>query len=228
MCLAFQNAMAAAIGGYTIHHWTGIPPCATAQGSGFGDSHKMSTKCQCLRVILVDELSMVSAELFGALEYVVRKVIRQRGTYKVRPDKSQRRFGGVNVVAFADFWQLPPVGGTSLSSCPTQASPGLSMDGMCLLWDSGEDSVRKCWSLEQPMRCVDPWYNEFLRQCRFGELTEDFVLPKQSTACQKRSGLCGQSLKHSANAGLGGAAGAAILETLCKSGPRRGHGGGDP
>ena len=174
VCLAFQNAMAAAIGGFTIHHWTGIPPCATTHGGqGFGDSHKMSTKCQCLRVMLIDELSMVSAELFGALEYVVRKVIRQRGAYKVRRDGSHRRFGGVNVVAFADFWQLPPVGGTSLFSNPTQASPGLAMDGMCLLWDGGEDSVRKCWSFEQPMRCVDAWYNEFLRQCRFGELSED-------------------------------------------------------
>ena len=74
VCLAFQNAMAALIDGYTIHHWSGIPACTTAEGgNGFGDSRKQSTKCQSLRVIIIDELSMVSAELFGALEYVVRK-----------------------------------------------------------------------------------------------------------------------------------------------------------
>ena len=71
--LAFQNAMAALINGH--HHWSGIPARATAEsGCGFGDSHKLSTKCQSLRVLIIDELSMVSAELFGALQYVVRKV----------------------------------------------------------------------------------------------------------------------------------------------------------
>ena len=75
--------MAALIDGYTIHHWSGMPACTTAEGgNGFGDSRKLSTKCQSLRVIIIDELSMVSAELFGALEYVVKKVIRSQHTYK--------------------------------------------------------------------------------------------------------------------------------------------------
>ena len=94
VCLAFQNAMAALINGYTVHHWSGIPACTTAEGgSGYGDSRKLSTKCQSLRVMIIDELSMVSAELFGALEYVVRKVVRSRHTYKKRSDDSDRPFG---------------------------------------------------------------------------------------------------------------------------------------
>ena len=36
------------------------------------------------------------------------------------------------------------------------------------------------------------------------------------------------SLRHSAKAGRGGATGAVFLETLCKSGPRPGRGGGNP
>ena len=113
VCLAFQNAMAALIDGYTIHHWTGMPACTISEGgSGHGDMQKLSIKCQSLRVIIIDELSMVSAELFGALEYVVRKVIRSKHTYKLRSDGSTRRFGGVNVLMFVDWWQLPPVAGT--------------------------------------------------------------------------------------------------------------------
>ena len=42
-----------------------------------------------------------------------------------------------------------------------------------MLWDAGQDSVRQTWSLVEPMRCDDKWYNEFLRQCRFGSLSEE-------------------------------------------------------
>ena len=78
VCLAFQNAMAAQINGFTIHHWSGIPARAVDGGSS-GDKHKQSIKCQALRVIIIDEISMVAAELLGGLEYVVSSVIRQQG-----------------------------------------------------------------------------------------------------------------------------------------------------
>ena len=71
VCLAFQNAMAAQINGFTIHHWSGIPVRMQEEG-GTGDRHKQSIKCQALRVIIIDEISMISAELLGALEAVVK------------------------------------------------------------------------------------------------------------------------------------------------------------
>ena len=67
VCLAFQNTMAAQIAGETIHRWSGI---AVVQGDGDGavrDPHKLSTKCQVVRWILIDVISMVSAQLFGQL-----------------------------------------------------------------------------------------------------------------------------------------------------------------
>ena len=116
---------------------------------------------------------MIFAELFGALEYVVRQVIRSEHTYKKRLDKRIRPFCGVNVLAFVDWWQLPPVAGTSLCCNPTEVSPGLAFDAMGMLWDTGKDCVQRTWSLERPMRCDDIWYNEFLKQCQFGSLTEE-------------------------------------------------------
>ena len=41
---------------------------------------------------IIDKLSMVSAELFGALELAVRKVIRSKHTHKLCKDESVRRF----------------------------------------------------------------------------------------------------------------------------------------
>ena len=60
--------------------------------------HKLSIKCKALRVIIIDEISMVAGELLGGLEYIVASVNRQQGTYRRRPDGSKRLFGGVNVV----------------------------------------------------------------------------------------------------------------------------------
>ena len=92
VCLAFQNAMAAQINGFTVHHWSGIP-ARMADGGACGDKHKLSIKCQALRVIIIDEISMIDAELLGSLEYMVSSVIRQGGTYKRRTDGSKRLFG---------------------------------------------------------------------------------------------------------------------------------------
>ena len=109
VCLAFQNAMAAQINGFTIHHWTGIPSRAV-EGNTTGSRHNQSIKRQALRVIILDELSMDSAELLGALGYVVKPAVRVQGAYKKRQDGSMRAFGGVNVVMCVGFWQLQPVG----------------------------------------------------------------------------------------------------------------------
>ena len=94
--------MATQIDGYTIHRWSGIP-IRQGDEKGTGDRHKQSVRCQALRVLLIDEVSMVSAELLVAIQTVLTQVIRVPGTYKKRKDKSVRAFGGVNVIMFADF-----------------------------------------------------------------------------------------------------------------------------
>ena len=52
VCLAFQNAMAALIGGYTIHHWTGI---SVGDADGMGttrDAHRFQIENSFLRAAL--------------------------------------------------------------------------------------------------------------------------------------------------------------------------------
>ena len=170
VCLAFQNAMAAAINGFTVHHWSGIP-ARSIDGNSCGDKHQQSMKCQALRVIIIDEVSMISAELLGALEYVVKGAVRVQETYKKRNNGNTRAFGGVNVIMCADFWQLQPVTGTFLASDPTVVPPGRAQNALSLFWEEHEDSIRSFWPLTQVMRCLDPWYNKFLAQCRSGNLS---------------------------------------------------------
>ena len=74
ICLAFQNVMAASIDGFIIHHWSGIPVMVPGASR---DRSKFSTRCQCMRFIVIGELSMPTAELFGQLEIEARAVTRK-------------------------------------------------------------------------------------------------------------------------------------------------------
>ena len=195
VCLAFQNAMAAQLNGFTVHHWSGIPT-RDGGGCGTGDRHKLSMKCQALRVIIIDEVSMLWAELLGTLDKVVSDAVRVRNTYKKRSDGSTRAFGGVNVVMCADFWQLHPVTGTFLASNPNEVPSGLAKNALDLFWGDGETTncIRKYTELTQLMRCDDEWYNNLLMQCRVGDLSmDDYAyfhgLPTLTSPTQFRRGV---------------------------------------
>ena len=88
VCLSYLNAMAANIDGFTVHHWAGIPVGEEEGTAGTKDTAKMSTRCQCLRFIIIDEISMISGELLTVLESLVTRVVRARSGYKRRADGS--------------------------------------------------------------------------------------------------------------------------------------------
>ena len=175
VCLAFQNTMAANIGGSTIHHWAEIPICETdaQRRAAPRDIGAVFLRCQNLRWILVDEISMVAAELFAELERRTTQAARATGTYKVRPDKSTRPFGGFNMLLFGDWWQLRPVKQTPLFEQPRNAKSGSAHEGVQLMWAQDRNSLRRVWELTRPMRCDDPFYMGFLSECRSGALSRD-------------------------------------------------------
>ena len=130
---------------------------------------------QALRVIIIDEVSMISAELLGALEYSVSAALRVNGTYKKRRNKQTRIFGGVNLVMCGDFWQLHQTGGTFLASNPIEVDSARAQKALSLFWGGAFeadrlDCIRSFWPLTQVMRCKDKWYNDFLHECRAGAL----------------------------------------------------------
>lgn len=51
-----------------------------------------------IKVLIIDEISMISGELFDALEIITRTV-----------RKINKLFGGIQIVAFGDFFQIPPI-----------------------------------------------------------------------------------------------------------------------
>ena len=169
VCLAFQNTMAAQIAGETIHHWSGIPVSEIDGNAGPRDPNKLAAKCQLVRWILIDEISMISAQLFGQLHFAVQKAIPLRSPFLRKEDRKIRPFGGMNVLLFGDMWQLKPVTSQALWTPPWETKSQTAHAGATLLWER----LRRCWVLTGSQRCRDAWYNNVLRQCRDGHLTED-------------------------------------------------------
>lgn len=89
------------IGGQTIHSWSGMgladedvrTICAKV-----AKNRKAEERIRATRILVLDEVSMVKADLLDKLD-VVTKYIRG----------NNRPFGGLQIVAVGDFMQLPPV-----------------------------------------------------------------------------------------------------------------------
>jgi ATP-dependent DNA helicase PIF1 len=89
------------INGTTIHSWAGI---GLGKGTPEALAEKVSknsgacARWRAAKTLVVDEISMLDASLFSALDLIGRTV---RG--------GCRPFGGLQVIACGDFFQLPPV-----------------------------------------------------------------------------------------------------------------------
>jgi hypothetical protein len=85
------------VGGQTIHSLFRIAP-------GFVDLHnlelddKVAQLLKNIDTLVIDEISMVRADLMDAIDYLLKKA-----------RKSKLPFGGVQMVLFGDLYQLPPI-----------------------------------------------------------------------------------------------------------------------
>jgi ATP-dependent DNA helicase PIF1 len=87
------------VGGQTIHSFLRLPVGLIGNSRLYQD-RELRRLLQALDVLIVDEISMVSADLMDGIDRALREA---RG----RPDP----FGGVRVVLFGDPFQLAPVPG---------------------------------------------------------------------------------------------------------------------
>ena len=108
------------IGGTTIHSATGVG--VPSHHSDFerrmrgGNASRAKALAQHLEVLLVDEVSMLAAEFLDLLDEQLRALVAQfgRGVHlKGKGEKPAKlpAFGGIQIVACGDFFQLPPIVG---------------------------------------------------------------------------------------------------------------------
>lgn len=135
--------------GKTLHSWGGI-------GLAKGDEEEVLSKVrrnkkireqwQTVELLIIDEVSMLTVELFEKLEYVARKV-----------RKCDKFFGGIQLLLCGDFCQLPPVGSSEY----------------CFQSELFMDNI-DCYLLDKIFRQQhDPVFQEILNDLRFGVLTSE-------------------------------------------------------
>lgn len=100
---------AAALHGCTTQSWAGIG-WATSDADKLGSDVRANLaafeRWNRVKVLIIDEVSILSASVFEKLETIARDL---------RRNHSYRPFGGIQLILAGDFLQLPPVGGGSAS-----------------------------------------------------------------------------------------------------------------
>jgi ATP-dependent exoDNAse (exonuclease V) alpha subunit len=97
--LAPTGVAAVNVGGQTIHSFFGFKPDVTPGGIRKRSRDDKKSLYQRLTTIVIDEVSMVRADLLDCID----KFLRLHG-----PD-ARRPFGGVQMILIGDLYQLPPV-----------------------------------------------------------------------------------------------------------------------
>ncbi|XP_037689640.1 ATP-dependent DNA helicase PIF1 [Choloepus didactylus] len=161
---ASTGVAACHIGGTTLHTFAGIgsgqaplAQCvALAQRPGVRQSW-----LNCQRLV-IDEISMVEADLFDKLEAVARAVRQQN-----------KPFGGIQLIICGDFLQLPPV---NKGSQPPQ---------FCFQAKSWRRCVPVTLELTEVWRQADPAFISLLQAVRLGRCSEEVTRQLRATAVHK-------------------------------------------
>jgi ATP-dependent DNA helicase PIF1 len=89
------------VGGMTLHSWSGIQvheSLSAADIDRIASKEHIARRILKAKVLIIEEVSMLSASVFEMADQVCREVRRD-----------SRPFGGLTVVLVGDFFQLPPV-----------------------------------------------------------------------------------------------------------------------
>lgn len=89
------------VGGMTLHSWSGIgisESLSKADVDRIASKEHIARRIQKAKVLIIEEISMLSASTFEMADAVCREVRRV-----------EKPFGGLTVILVGDFFQLPPV-----------------------------------------------------------------------------------------------------------------------
>lgn len=155
------------IGGNTLHSYLGI-------GLGNGDVDYLVSKVKKSRgksrwkkmdILIIDEVSMLSVELFDKLECIAR-VMRKNDNF----------FGGIQLVMTGDFLQLPCIG----------------TDMYCFESERWKEGIDETIYLTEIQRQRDNDFQECLNQVRVGNITpkvKELLLSRVNVNIQNDKGI---------------------------------------
>ena len=177
---SFTGAASANINGQTLHSLFGFKFGTTFLSLSERQRAEKRALFKNLRCIIIDEISMVSADLFYNLDLRLREI---------KPEKGDRPFGGVSVFVFGDLYQLQPPKARYVFQEPNNKEHALS------------HSLRNLWRLfsvinleENHRQGEDKVYGDLLNRVRTGDQTEDDVALLQTRVRPKDDPCLNDSL----------------------------------
>ncbi len=158
--LAPTGVAAIRVKGQTIHSFFGFPP-KVIQTRHIKKVRQVEL-IQNLETLIIDEISMVRADVFDAIDYSLR----------VHRKKLTQPFGGVQLVVFGDLFQLPPVVNMDESSLLERIYP----NGQFFFHSNiFQDAQFKTLELQSIYRQTDDHFIYLLNAVRDGSITSSQI-----------------------------------------------------
>eukprot|EP00071_Canis_lupus_P034707 XP_022268264.1 ATP-dependent DNA helicase PIF1 isoform X2 [Canis lupus familiaris] len=161
---ASTGVAACHIGGTTLHAFAGIGSGQAPLAQCVALAQRPAVKqgwLNCQRLV-IDEISMVEADLFDKLEAVARTVRQQN-----------KPFGGIQLIICGDFLQLPPV------------TKGSQPPKFCFQAKSWKRCVPVTLELTEVWRQADQTFISLLQAVRLGRCSDEVTRQLQATASHK-------------------------------------------
>ncbi|XP_059036771.1 ATP-dependent DNA helicase PIF1 isoform X2 [Mustela lutreola] len=161
---ASTGAAACHIGGTTLHAFAGIGSGQAPLAQCVALAQRPAVRqgwLNCQRLV-IDEISMVEADLFDKLEAVARAVRQQ-----------DKPFGGIQLIICGDFLQLPPV------------TKGSQPPKFCFQAKSWRRCVPVTLELTEVWRQADQNFISLLQAVRLGRCSDEVTRQLQATASHK-------------------------------------------
>ena len=158
--LAPTGVAAIRVKGQTIHSFFGFPP-KVIQTRHIKKVRQVEL-LQNLETLIIDEISMVRADVFDAIDYSLR----------VHRKKLTQPFGGVQVIVFGDLFQLPPVVNMDESSLLERIYPSGQFFFHSNIF---QDAQFKTLELQSIYRQKDDHFIYLLNAVRDGSITHSQI-----------------------------------------------------
>jgi len=148
------------VGGQTIHSLFLFPP-TFIDTKALRLSAKSAKILKNIDTLIIDEVSMVRADLMDGIDYLLRQA-----------RDSQEPFGGVQLLMFGDLYQLPPVvNEPDLINYFEQLNGGFYFFHS-LAWNGTQLEI---YELSQNFRQTDENFKSILNALRSGEISDDVL-----------------------------------------------------
>ena len=119
---AFQAVNADNVDGDTLHHALGLQPFGARKKTGVkSDKEKKVAASQRIaqwKWLIIDEISMVSANFLAELDMHLRQIMTDVSLMKKDTYGIDQPFGGINILFVGDFHQLDPPTGAPINAIP--------------------------------------------------------------------------------------------------------------